>query len=175
MTATATLAPAKELIEMTRVVLDDNELYVSNDHTLFINQRPLSHFLPETNAANLIANLKQAYQDAIRIARENGVKVGYRLRYKREIEALEAVLAPAIEKALALYPQMKTGWEAKLEKGIYVGYVDDTEVDALSALKWEYEALFYHSAPIGKAMDLIRHLNDAKTSAAHPDCIKISL
>jgi len=70
---------------------------------------------------------------------------------------------------------MKTGWEAKLEKGIYVGYVDDTEVDALSALKWEYEALFYHSAPIGKAMDLIRHLNDAKTSAAHPDCIKISL
>ena len=175
MTATETLAPAKELIEMTRVVLDDNELYVSNDHTLFINQRPLSHFLPETNAANLIANLKQAYQDAIRIARENGVKVGYRLRYKREIEALEAVLAPAIEKALALYPQMKTGWEAKLEKGIYVGYVDDTEVDALSALKWEYEALFYHSAPIGKAMDLIRHLNDAKTSAAHPDCIKISL
>ncbi|MCP4262694.1 MAG: hypothetical protein GY774_35095 [Planctomycetes bacterium] len=175
MTATATLAPAKELIEMTRVVLDDNEMYVSNDHTLFINQRPLSHFLPETNAANLIANLKQAYQDAIRIARENGVKVGYRLRYKREIEALEAVLAPAIEKALALYPQMKTGWEAKLEKGIYVGYVDDTEVDALSALKWEYEALFYHSAPIGKAMDLIRHLNDAKTSAAHPDCIKISL
>lgn len=153
-------------IEMTKVTTTEEQILVVSDHcnTLWINEKPVSHYLPTVKASALIAKLRNIYQGNIKIAKSKGIKIGYTRGTKQRISALEGTLRLAIQEAEALYESLRSGWEAKMKTGIYTGYCDDETIKELGELKGKYMSMFFHSAPIGVAIDLLNDLNNDRAA-----------
>ena len=147
--------------------IDDNRVLIENEHTLYINATRKYVSLSET---------LDLYKEVLKIAKQKGIKVSYSNHYKKQLTDLTDSYNELIESSHRIFDELVDVADIIENRKIHAGSCDDIRLNELSKIKHEYEKLFYHSATLGKILDIQYRLQDVHTDIKYSDnTVKIYL
>lgn len=135
-----------ELISMTRIEINDNNIVIENEHTSFVNEA----FVKKLNIKEMLSQ----YQSIVKEAKNCNVSISYKGRIKHSLNSLASEYESSYNQYQSLFSKLKELCEAKMKKGIFVGYCDDLELKEIFDIRNQMMAMFYRSEPLSKVMEI---------------------
>lgn len=172
MSNTATLTnyktQAKQPIVMSKVIINDRQLTVVSDScsTCFVEHYSINDEL---------LNTLELYKKVIKQSGKQGVKVRYKHGTKRLLTENKDDLVNELNCYRRIYNELCELWRAKLEKGVFSGYCDDTELDSMTRLSHKLTAMNYHGTPIGRAKDINYRLSEIERMLQRKEIASFSI
>ncbi|POB47101.1 hypothetical protein [Vibrio vulnificus] len=145
----------KEEIKLDLCVLTNEELNIIGSSTVFVNHR----FVPAVD----LTKLRKTYMELVTKAKELNLKVLHRNGLKKRLDDLmgrSVHYSMARKDYEAKYALLRLGFQAKVDKGIYVGHSDDLELEGLTNLRNEMERLCLSRELLKQAIDIRDQITD---------------
>ncbi|MFZ3397508.1 hypothetical protein LCS82_08690 [Vibrio harveyi] len=145
----------KEEIKLDLCVLTNEELNIIGSSTVFVNHR----FVPAVD----LTKLRKTYMELVTKAKELNLKVLHRNGLKKRLDDLmgrSVHYSMARKDYEAKYALLRLGFQAKVDKGIYVGHSDDLELEGLTNLRNEMERLCLSRELLKQAIDIRDQFTD---------------
>ena len=143
----------RNAIALERVKVDDEDIVVSSRATVWVNQRALPSGLTA---------LLPLYNDVLQLAKQAKAKLHHRTGIKKRILAIAPVIGHEIGVFNGVYQALKSGWLAKIDKGLFSPACDDPELLQLGELSLSMHRISKYDKPLGQAIKIQRELLDAK-------------
>lgn len=143
------------LVNLDRVVIDDNQIVVNGASTSFVNVG----FMPE----QCIKSLAERRKKILKLAKSKGIKVSFKSKTKQAIEENQDSYKDSYESYKAHFHLLKCLWETKVKKGIPVGSSTDQEINVMSRLSNKIESMWRRSTDLDVINDVairIRRLEE---------------
>lgn len=139
----------KEQIKLDLCVLTNEELNVMGSSTVFVNHR----FVPAVD----LNKVRQSYMELIKKAKDLDLKVIHRNGLKKRLDEIynrSVHYSMARKDYEAKYALLRLGFQAKVDKGIFVGHSDDLELEGLTNLRNEMERLCLSRELLKQAIEI---------------------
>ncbi|AIW22296.1 hypothetical protein F0267_01260 [Vibrio coralliilyticus] len=145
----------KDQIKLELCVLTNEELNVMGSSTVFVNHR----FIPAVD----LKKVRETYMELVNKAKDLNLKVLHRNGLKKRLDDLvgRSVHYSMVRKDYeAKYALLRLGFQAKVDKGIFVGHSDDLELEGLTNLRNEMERLCLSRELLKQAIDIRDQITD---------------
>lgn len=145
----------KDQIKLELCVLTNEELNVMGSSTVFVNHR----FIPAVD----LKKVRETYMELINKAKDLNLKVLHRNGLKKRLDDLvgrSVHYSMARKDYEAKYALLRLGFQAKVDKGIFVGHSDDLELEGLTNLRNEMERLCLSRELLKQAIDIRDQITD---------------
>lgn len=139
----------KEEIKLDLCVLTNEELNVMGSSTVFVNHR----YVPAVD----LKKLRETYMELVTKAKDLNLKVLHRNGLKKRLDDLNdrsVHYSMARKDYEAKYALLRLGFQAKVDKGIFVGHSDDLELEGLTNLRNEMERLCLSRELLKQAIEI---------------------
>lgn len=142
----------KELIEMKKVVINENEIYINSESTCFCQVK--------SRQVIDIKALTKKYNELVKLCKNKNIKVSYKNHFKKELAELKESYMQEVREWNNLFNTLASKWENKLNKGLYSGCVDDPEVNEMDKLDIKLQKMNVRSSAIFKVENIFNSIND---------------
>lgn len=142
----------KELIEMKKVVINENEIYINNESTCFCEAK--------SRQVIDIKELTTKYNELVKLCKSKNIKVSYKNHFKKEIAELKESYIQEVTEWNNLFNTLASKWKNKLNKGLYSGYTDDPEVNEMREISFKIQKMNVRSSAIFKIESILNLIND---------------
>ncbi|MCZ2798957.1 hypothetical protein [Vibrio alginolyticus] len=145
----------KDLIKLELCVLTNEEINVMGSSTVFVNHR----FIPAVD----LKKVRETYMELVNKAKDLNLKVLHRNGLKKRLDDLvgrSVHYSMARKDYEAKYALLRLGFQAKVDKGIFVGHSDDLELEGLTNLRNEMERLCLSRELLKQAIDIRDQITD---------------
>ncbi|CAH1589072.1 conserved hypothetical protein [Vibrio jasicida] len=145
----------KDQIKLELCVLTNEELNVMGSSTVFVNHR----FIPAVD----LKKVRETYMELVNKAKDLNLKVLHRNGLKKRLDDLvgrSVHYSMARKDYEAKYALLRLGFQAKVDKGIFVGHSDDLELEGLTNLRNEMERLCLSRELLKQAIDIRDQITD---------------
>lgn len=141
----------RPIIDATYIITPD-KICIYTGHTCYVNVQRNNKFIK--------SQVMDRYSHLIKMAREKQFKISYTRHTKRELESIWAEYEKQCEVVDEIYIKMIKNYTILKSRGLHSGTSDDMYLQECNQLMYKYQTYFYRSAPIGKVMDLVSHINE---------------
>lgn len=155
---------SNEMIELEKVEINKNYIYISSDSTLFER-------LEKCNHVDFVELLKK-YKEIIKMSKDKKVKISYRDGTKKFLENNQNEYEIEYQKYVDDFEKLAYLWKNKLENGgIKVGYSDDVIVQELiKPLSGKIKKYFHRNELLSQVNELAYKLNNLHEELSYKDC-----
>ncbi len=152
----------KQKIELEHVEINAKFIHVSGSSTTFINET----FQNEINTRLLLGKINKLAN----ICKEKGIKLKGKQKAASLVRSLEEEYSEDYRVYFLLYQQLKELAKEKVEKGIYVGFSDDEELNEISEVRNSIWKMWHRSTALSQIQALNHRIDECLSRANEINC-----
>jgi hypothetical protein len=156
-----------ERIKFNRVIVEEQILHVSSVSTTFVD-----HSLSEK------VDYKTLQRDRailIRLAKSKGIKINYKWGTKRVVDETKDQYENEYAKYNAHFHLLATLWRCKVKKGLYAGYSEDKDLNAIFAVSNAITNMWIRNSALSQARAAYTHIKQLTNRVKNDNLTSISV
>jgi hypothetical protein len=155
------------LIELKRAVSNETEIHVCSSSTSFVNVK----LAPKVDIKQLVRDRAQVIKEA----KAKGIKVSFKYGTKNMIDDAKAIYDEEYNQYQAKFHLLASLWRSKLNKGIFRGYSDDKDLNAISGLSNGIDSMWNRRTNLSKVNEAFQYIKEVSRRIKDSDFESISI
>lgn len=144
----------RSLVPGLQFELSDTRIRIVSDNTIFIHYLAVNKLVQE--------DVLKEYKELLALCRKYGVKTVYRNNLKKSLLALWGDYVREVDEYNALYKELLKRLERVEQRGIHMGYSDDTVLNDCIKFGNSLNPYLYRSSAISKVSEIYNEILSLK-------------